>query len=295
MSKPIVAVFGATGHQGGSVVRALRDQGAFTVRALTRAPEDHPSLGDEVRKADLDDPSTLAAALEGAHGVFLVTNFWEGADEEAQGKRAVEAAREAGVKHFIWSTLPHVKNITGGEIEVAHFDHKAAVDPVVESAGFAHVTFVEAPFYYQNLATVMTPQPQEDGTESLPVPIDPDARVLHVGDADELGDLVAGAFAHPDKVGHGEHLGHYGDTLSFNEMAGIMNECGRNVRTPRVPADVYDDFYEGASEMRAMMQYFEAHTYFGPDAEKKMQLGDEVRTRAATRFSTWAREHLGSE
>jgi uncharacterized protein YbjT (DUF2867 family) len=74
--KPI-AVIGATGQQGGAVVRALQASGRFRVRALTRNPGKHRELADEVVEADLDRPETLHAAFEGAHGVFLVTNFWE--------------------------------------------------------------------------------------------------------------------------------------------------------------------------------------------------------------------------
>src|SRR5712671_3807182 len=106
-SKNLIAVIGATGKQGGGVVSALQAGGQFKVRALTRHPEKHRGLGDEVVEADLDRPETLKAAFEGAHGAFLVTNFWQpGTDEIKQATAAVRAARNAGVKHFIWSTLP---------------------------------------------------------------------------------------------------------------------------------------------------------------------------------------------
>src|SRR5438094_3252459 len=105
--KKLIAVIGATGQQGGGVVRALQANGQFTVRALTRNPDKHRELADEVVEADLDKPETFKAAFEGAHGVFLVTNFWEaGTDELKQATAAVRAAKNSGVKHFIWSTLP---------------------------------------------------------------------------------------------------------------------------------------------------------------------------------------------
>src|SRR5713226_4753415 len=103
-SKQLIAVIGATGQQGGGVVRALKAQGLFKVRALTRDPAKHRGIADEVVEADLDRPGSLRAALQGAHGVFLVTNFWQaGTDEEKQAQAAVRAAKEAGVRHFIWS------------------------------------------------------------------------------------------------------------------------------------------------------------------------------------------------
>ena len=167
-SKQLIAVIGATGHQGGAVVRALQAQGQFKVRALTRHPDKHRGLADEVVEADLDRPETLKAAFAGAHGVFLVTNFWEpGTDELKQATAAVRAAKEAGVKHFIWSTLPDVEAISGGKLHVPHFTGKAKVDRIVKEAGFAHHTFVIAPFFYQNLVGVLAPQKQADGTLGL--------------------------------------------------------------------------------------------------------------------------------
>src|SRR5437870_10663211 len=104
-NKKLVAVIGATGQQGGGVVRALQAREGFNVRALTRNSDKHRKLGDEVVEADLNRPETLKAAFEEAHGVFLVTNFREaGADELNQATAAVRAAKDAGVKHFVWST-----------------------------------------------------------------------------------------------------------------------------------------------------------------------------------------------
>src|SRR5436190_16264459 len=119
--KKLIAVIGATGQQGGGVVRALQACGQFKVRALTRDPDKHRELAEEVVETDLDKPETLKAAFEGAHGVFLVTNFYGGTDELKQATAAVRAAKDAGVKHFIWSTLPDVEAISGGKFDVPHF------------------------------------------------------------------------------------------------------------------------------------------------------------------------------
>jgi uncharacterized protein YbjT (DUF2867 family) len=151
-NKKLIAVIGSTGQQGGGVVRALQASGEFKVRALTRNPGEHRNLGDEIVEADLERPQTLKDAFEGAHGVFLVTNFWEqGTDELKQARAAVRAAKEAGVKHFIWSTLPDAAAISGGKFHVAHFTGKAQIDRVVKEAGFSYHTFVIAPMYYQSL------------------------------------------------------------------------------------------------------------------------------------------------
>src|SRR5712691_9846168 len=113
-NEKLIAVIGATGQQGGGVVRALQARGQFKVRALTRNPNKHRELAQEVVEADLDQPETLNAAFEGAHGVFLVTNFWAsgGAGELRQATAAIRAAKDAGVNHFIWSTLPDVEAIS---------------------------------------------------------------------------------------------------------------------------------------------------------------------------------------
>src|SRR3989475_9502560 len=80
----LIAVIGATGQQGGGVVRALQASGQFKVRALTRNPDKHRELAGEVVEADLDKPETLKAAFEGAYGVFLVTNFQEAGTDELE-------------------------------------------------------------------------------------------------------------------------------------------------------------------------------------------------------------------
>src|SRR5216110_1823335 len=150
--KKLIAVIGATGQQGGGVVRALQARGQFKVRALTRNPDKHRELAEEVVEADLDKPETLKAAFEGAHGVFLVTNFQEaGSDEPKQATAAIRAAKDSRVKHFVWSTLPDVEAISGGKFNVPHFTGKAKIDRVVKDSGFANHTFVIARFYYGNL------------------------------------------------------------------------------------------------------------------------------------------------
>jgi len=101
-NEKLIAVIGATGQQGGGVVRALQARGQFKVRALTRNPDKHRELAEEVVEADLDQPETLKAAFEGAHDVFLVTNFWEkGTDEFKQATAAVSNTL-SGPRCLMW-------------------------------------------------------------------------------------------------------------------------------------------------------------------------------------------------
>src|SRR5246500_2086458 len=289
-NKRVIAVVGATGQQGGAVLRALQAGNQFKVRALTRNPAKHRELADEIIQADLNRRETLAAAFEGAHGVFLVTNFLEkGTDEAEQATAAVRAAKEAGVKHFVWSTLPDVEAISRGKLHVPHFTGKAKVDRVVKEAGFANHTFVIAPFYYQNLIGVLGPQKQPNGSAGWTLPLDPTVRSIHMGDIAELGGLVAGAFTRPDQVGHGEYLPLVGDFLSFNEIIDTLKQQGHNFSVHQVPKDVFAGFFPGAAEIAEMFAYFQAHTYLGSDSRDQIALANKVAGRQAAKFSVWTR------
>jgi uncharacterized protein YbjT (DUF2867 family) len=288
--KKLISVVGATGQQGGAVVRAFRAGNQFKIRALTRNPAKHRELADEVVEADLNRPETLAPAFKGAYGVFLVTNFQEhGADELKQATAAVHAARDAGVKHFVWSTLPDVEAISKGKFNVPHFTGKAKVDRIVREAGFANHTFVIAPFYYQNLIGVLGPQKLPNGSAGWTLPLDPAVRSIHMGDISELGDLVAGAFAHPDQAGLGEHLPLVGDFVSFNEIIDTLNRQGNNFSFHQVPKEVFAGFFPGAAEIAEMFAYFQAYTYLGSDSRDQIAIANKVAGRQATKFSAWAR------
>jgi len=288
--KKLIAVVGATGQQGGAVARALQAGDQFKVRALTRNPAKHRELADEVVEADLNRPETLASAFDGAHGVFLVTNFQEhGADELKQATAAVHAAKDAGVKHFVWSTLPDVEAISKGKFHVPHFTGKAKVDRIVKEAGFANHTFVIAPFYYQNLIGVLAPQKQADGSVGWALPLDPTVRSIHMGDIKELGEIVAGAFARPDQAGHGEYLPLVGDFMSFNEIIDTLNRQGHNLSFHQVPKEVFAGLFPGAAEIAEMFAYFQAHTYLGSDSRDQIALANKVAGRQTTKFSAWAR------
>jgi uncharacterized protein YbjT (DUF2867 family) len=289
-TKKIIAVVGASGHQGGAVVRALQAQGQFAVRALMRDPSKHRNLADEVVLADLNRPETLQAAFAGAHGVFLVTNAWEpGTDERKQALAAVHAAKDAGVQHFIWSTLPNVETISRGKLDVPHFTHKANINRIVSEAGFAHHTFVVAPFFYQNLVGVMAPQKQADGAVGWALPLDPERRVIHMGDITELGRVVVGAFVQPELAGNGEHLPLVGDFLSFNEVVATLNRLGHQFSFKQVPKELFAGWFPGAKDIAEMLAYFEAHTYLGSDSRDAIALANKVAGRLPTKFAAWAR------
>jgi len=291
--RKLIAVIGATGQQGGGVVRALQGRKQFKVRAVTRDPGKHRELAEEVVAADLDRPATLRAAFEGAHGVFLVTNFWEqGTDEFKQATAAIRAAKVAGVKHFIWSTLPDVEAISGGKFDVPHFTGKAKIDQIVKEAGFASHTFVIAPMYYQGLLGALAPQKQSDGSSGWALPLNPTVRVIHMGDTSELGAIVAGAFAHPDQAGHGEYLPLVGDFISFNEIVDTLNRQGHDLSYHQVPKESFAASFPGAIELAETFGYWEAHTYLGSDSRDQVTLANKVAGRQPTKFAAWAKLNM---
>jgi hypothetical protein len=159
----------------------------------------------------------------------------------------------------------------------------------VEEAGFANHTFVIAPFYYQNLIGVLAPQKQTDGSASWALPLDPTVRSIHMGDITELGDIVAGVFAHPDQAGHGEYLPLVGDFMSFNEIIDTLNRQGHNFSFNQVPKEVFAGLFAGAAEIAEMFDYFQTHTYLGSDSRDQIALANKIAGRQPTEFSAWAR------
>ena len=300
MTEQIITVVGGTGAQGGGVVDALLGSGQYAVRVVSRNPASESAerlkkRGVQVVKGDLLEPSSLRAAFEGAHGTFVVTNFWDPAqmqDETEIGRAAVKEARAAGLQHFIWSTLPDAEKLTGGRLKLRHFTGKAHVDAAVEAARFPRHTFVQAPFYFQNFLGMLTPQPLPNGGRGWVVPMDPAARVMHAGDVNDVGRAVAAAFAAGDTLPNGIYLAVCGGVYSWNDFVSTFNDLGHDVQVQNVPADVYDTFFPGAPEVRETYQYFEQCFYFGPEREPRIAAAKALYPSGFIGFSDWAERNL---
>ncbi len=148
MSKKIIAVFGATGAQGGGLARAILNDpnSEFSVRAITRdvtsdKAQDLARLGAEVVSADIDDPASIQKALQGAYGAYFVTFYWahfSPEKEKAEARNFVEAAKASHLQHIIWSTLEDTRQwvpLTDNRMptlmehyKVPHFDAKGESD-----------------------------------------------------------------------------------------------------------------------------------------------------------------------
>ncbi|MCF0056109.1 NmrA/HSCARG family protein [Dyadobacter sp. CY356] len=292
METKIIVVLGATGAQGKGVVDALVNEGLYHVKAVTRNPEKYLGNANEAVFADLNNTESLKDAFKDAYGVFVVTNFWEGADEIEQSKNAIEAAKSAGVQHFIWSTLPDVEVISHAEFDVPHFTNKAKADDLVKNAGFRYSTLVQPPFYFQNLTGAIPPQPKQDGTTGWTLPIDPTIKAIHMADIHDLGKVVAGAFAQPEKVGNGNYLSLATEFNSFNDIIEAYKANGQDYTFTQVPAALFSTFFEGAKEFSEMFGYFEKYTYMGPDPESRIALANEIATSKFVTLREWLTENV---
>lgn len=290
--KPIIAVGGASGQQGQGVVEALKADGTFRVRALTRNPESYRGPADEAIYADLDRPESLNEAFQDAYGVFAMTNAWQpGTDEIAQGRAMVAAAKAQDVEHFVWSTLPDVETLSGGRFDVPHFTNKARVDEHVAAAGFHHHSYVMPAFYYQNFAQNLAARPQPDGSRGWSLPIDPDA-VIDMADIGELGKLVAAVFRHPQETGQGAYLPHMGSQISFNDIISGFEQQGMALTFTQIPAEAFVQAVPGGHELGQMFAWFEAYGYFGGDYTHQRALAARLVGQAPTGFFEWTKGNL---
>ncbi|KAF8208565.1 hypothetical protein K438DRAFT_1812452 [Mycena galopus ATCC 62051] len=186
-SSRIVSVFGATGLQGGALVDTLLKDGTFVPRAISRDPDSEASKklkarGVEVVKGDTADKAGLVNALRGSEAVFAITvpvfhNKGHTASELVQGKNIVDAAKEVGVKFFIWTSLPSISKLSGGKYKnVAHYDEKEAVREYLESTGMPHASLL-LPGFLENLYKLSLLKKTDTGY-AISIPI---LKATHVG------------------------------------------------------------------------------------------------------------------
>lgn len=271
----MIAVLGATGAQGGSLVRAIHSDpnGEFTARALTRdASSDKAqalsALGAEVVQADVDDVESLKAAFDGAYGVFAVTFFWEHFSPEkelAHVKNIAEAAKAAGVEHVVWSTLEDTRKwvpldddrmpTLQEKYKVPHFDGKGEGDQFFRDLGVP-TTFLLTTFYWDNMIYFgMGPQPGEDGSLAINFPMGD--RPLAGIAAEDIGKCAYGIFQAGDTY-IGETIGIAGEQVTGEGMAdGLSKVLGKPVGYNAIPFDVYRSFgFPGAEDLGNMFQFY---------------------------------------
>jgi len=269
----IITVFGATGAQGGGLVRAILADpaGGFKVRAVTRNPESEKAkaladAGAEVVQADIDDAASVKAALEGAYGAFFVTFFWDHFSPEkemAEAKTLAEAAKEAGIQHAIWSTLEDTRKwcpldddrmpTLQGKYKVPHLDAKGESDHFFSDLGVP-TTFLLTSFYWDNFIHFgMGPTAGPEGNLAITLPMGDKA--LPGIAAEDIGRSAYGIFKRPELIG--KYVGIAGEHLTGDEMAaGFSRLLGKEVAYNEVPPEVYRSFgFPGADDLGNMFQF----------------------------------------
>ena len=270
----IIAVVGATGAQGGGLVRAILadPERRFAVRAITRDPDSEKAralaaAGAEVVAGDADVPASLDAAFAGAYGAFLVTNFWEHMSTEreiAQATALARATKTAGVEHVVWSTLEDTRTSVPlsdermptlrDKYNVPHFDAKGEADAVFVSEQVP-VTWLKVAFYWENFIYFgQGPHTSPDGSLVLALPLGGGKLPgIAVGD---VGKVVYGIFTTGTSM-VGQTVGIAGETLSGPELAdGFAKHLGRPVTFYDMPFDDYRALgFPGADDMGNMYQW----------------------------------------
>lgn len=306
MDKKIIAVLGATGAQGGGLVRAILadPSGGFAVRALTRDPNTPKSrelaaLGAEVVAANVDDADSLAKAFAGAWGAYCVTFFWDhfsAEKEAAQIEAMARAAKVADLKHVVWSTLEDTRLLVPlednrmptlhGKYKVPHFDGKGSSDHFFTDQGVP-TTFLLTSFYWDNLIHFgMGPKKGEDGKLGFVLPM-ADKKLPGIA-AEDIGRCAYGIF----KGGAayiGKTIGIAGEHPTGAQMAkGLSEALGQEVVYNYVPPEVYRTFgFPGADDLGNMFQYkrdFEAEFCAPRDIALSRTLNPKLQN-----FTEWAK------
>jgi uncharacterized protein YbjT (DUF2867 family) len=306
--KKIIAVVGATGAQGGGLVRAIMTDpnGAFTARAITRDVNSDKAkalaaLGAEVVQADVDDVESLETAFAGAYGAFCVTFFWEhftpGKEAEQAGNMAT-AAKTAGVQHVVWSTLEDTRKWVPLDddrmptlmehYKVPHFDAKGESDKAFADAGVP-TTYLLTSFYWDNFIYFgLGPKKGPDGRLALAMPMG-DKKLPGIA-AEDIGKCAYGLFKQGSSS-IGKTVAIAGEHLTGSQMAAALSDAlGQEVRYNAVSPEAYRSFgFPWAEDLGNMFQFkrdFEDYFCGVRDLGATRALNPELKT-----FHAWLAEN----
>ena len=304
--KKIITVFGATGAQGGGLAHAILNDpnSEFSVRAVTRDPNSDKAkalaqMGAEVVAGDVDDAESLKRVLKGAYGAYFVTFFWDHFSpekEKEEAKNMAEAAKEAGLKHIIWSTLEDVRNYVPldddsmptlhGKYKVPHFDGKGESDQYF--AGLP-TTFMLASYYWDNMIYFgMGPKKGPDGKLAITFPMG-NKKMAGIA-ARDIGKCAYGIFK-KGEAAIGKKIGVAGDQLSCADMAKALSKAlGEEVHYNEITPEVYRSFgFPGADDLGNMFQFyrdFDAVCNSTRDVQFSKELNPELQS-----FEMWLAEN----
>ncbi len=306
--KKIIAVMGATGSQGGGLVRRILSgpNNEFIARAVTRnvnsaKAKELAALGAEVVSADLDDPASLEKAFKGAYGAYCVTFFWEHFSPEKELANAfamAKAAKQSGVQHIIWSTLEDTRKFVPlddermptllGKYKVPHFDAKGEANQIFVDLKLP-TTFLLTSFYWDNLINFgMNPKKNADGTWAFTMPMS-DKKLPGIA-AEDIGGCAYGIFRRGSEF-VGKTVGIAGEHLTGNQMAALLSTAlGRDIRYNAISPDDYRGLgFPGADDLGNMFQFksdFEKEFCGARDIQFSRSLLPSLQT-----FEEWLRRN----
>jgi uncharacterized protein YbjT (DUF2867 family) len=308
--KKVIAVVGATGAQGGGLVRAItaEPQSGFIARAITRDVNSEKAnelreLGAEVVAADIDDEASIRRAFEGAYGAYCVTFYWAHFSPErelAQAQNMARAAKETGLHHVIWSTLEDTRRWVPldddrmptlmGNYKVPHFDAKGEADHFFTDFGVP-TTFLLTSFYWDNFIYFGSgPKVDADGSLALTLPMG-DKKLAGIA-SEDIGKCAFGIFKRGDEF-IGKTVAIAGEFLTGEQMAAQMTEAmGREVYYNPVSPEEYRSFgFPGADDLGNMFQFYrDFEDYFCSIRDPKLarELNPSLQT-----FREWLAKNAG--
>lgn len=274
MSEKLVLITGATGHQGGATLRHLARRGGFKLRALTRKPGSDAAkglaaLGAEVVAGDLDDAVSLARALDGAWGVYSVQNTWEAGveNEEVQGKRLAQLARDTNVQRFVYASVGSAHKATG----IPHFDNKFRIEQTVKALGFPSYAIIRPVFFMENLLS-----PWSLASDKLTGGLWPRTKLQMIA-ADDIGKFGSKAFVDAAAMKNVE-FDIAGDAVTMPEAAAALSPfVGRTLTYQQIPIDVVR---KQSEDVALMTEWFEKVGYSANIATQEQRFGIHALTLA---------------
>ncbi len=304
--KKTIAVVGATGAQGGGLVRAIVADGEFAARAVTRnAGSDKAKalveIGAEVVAADVDDIESLKRAFDSAYGAFCVTFYFEHFSPEkelAQAQGMAEASKHTGVQHVIWSTLEDIRKWVPldddrmptlmEKYKVPHFDAKGEANGLFTDVGVP-TTFLQASFYWENLI-YFGQGPKKGPDDKLAITFPMGTKKLPGIAAADICKCALAIFKNGSEY-IGKTVSIAGEHLTGDEMAAALSDAlGQEVGYNDVPPDVYRSFgFPAAEELGNMFQFkrdFNEYYCGARDLDATRKLNPELLT-----FEEWLTEN----
>jgi uncharacterized protein YbjT (DUF2867 family) len=271
-----ILITGVTGNQGGAVAQALHGSG-FKLRGLTRTPDGERTAalardGVEIAKGDLDDEATLSRELAGAWGVFSVQNsLGVGVEtEEAQGKRLATLAREAGIEHFVYTSVGSANKRTG----IPHFDNKWRIEETVRGLRFPSHVILRPVFFMENLLAPFSLQ-----GSTLAWALSPTTKLQMIA-VDDIGWFGARAFTDAAALNRRE-IDIAGDARTMPETADVLTKAlGRPIAFAQTPIEQARQF---SHDTALMLQWFDRVGYSTDIAGLEREFG-----RALTKLPEWA-------